>query len=1043
MKCVPFVLAALLLSPALAAPVDDTTLSMSAAGDYALRVVSPEVLEVVLISAAKPDSSPGRPDEDFHAADFAVEQDGSPVAVAAVGTKRRALYAPLKLWDLRVSTSVYLELATPLPNSGVHHVSVQSRNPHWPANVTMTATTDPLRYSPAIHVNQEGYVPELPKLAMVGYYLGTLGELSVPADAGFDIVDARTHERVFHGDLMLRRDTGFNALPAPYQRVYQADFTKLRTPGEYLLVVPGLGASLPFRVDEGELMNVTRAYALGLYHQRCGTALELPFTRFTHDACHTAPAEVPIPASDYPKAWEIIRKLDEDRVKAAHPEFQLKYADQQLYPFVRTGRVDVHGGHHDAGDYSKYTTNSAQLIHILIFGVDSLPGVAELDNLGLPESGDGISDVLEEAKWESDYIARLQDEDGGFYFLVYPRERRYENDVLPDHGDPQIVWPKTTASTAAAVAALAQCASSPAFKRHYPDVAKQYLEKAELGWRFLTRAIAKHGLERSYQRLTHYGDEFNHNDELAWAACELFVATGDRQYEQKLFEWFPDPADPATREYGWRRASAAYGNAMRSYAFASSSGRLQRNQLDLRYVAKCEAELRRAGEDALRWAQDSAYGISYPEASKRIGAAAWFFPSDQAFDMTVADQLVRRPVYADAVLSNLNYEVGCNPLNRCYVTGLGVRRQREIVHQYAQNDDRVLPPSGIPLGSVQSQFSYLGQYQTRLRDLSWPHDDGSGPVYPIYDRWTDTYNLSTEFVVVNQARSLVSLACWAARTKLKTQPWKAAGAKIVGPTGTVPLYQPATYQLECQDLDLTNARIVWEAHDQEPAFGRTYTITPRTAGAQWVEAEAALPDGRRVFAHLDFRADASVVLWVDGALPRGAQPTAQGGDNWDWIKAASKPPELASHRSVPQHESALAHGIHEHGFHDAAESLAVSPGDILFAYIFIDPRNIPQTIMLEWNDGSTDHRAFWGKNMIPYGRINTASQHPMGPLPPAGRWVRLEVPASAVGLEGRTVTGLVFRLYDGRVRWDAVGKMTPQARQPGAFHVPAAETSSS
>jgi hypothetical protein len=41
----------------------------------------------------------------------------------------------------------------------------------------------------------------------------------------------------------------------------------------------------------------------------------------------------------------------------------------------------------------------------------------------------------------------MQDDDGGFYFLVYPRDRAYENDVLPDHGDPQIVWPKNTAAT--------------------------------------------------------------------------------------------------------------------------------------------------------------------------------------------------------------------------------------------------------------------------------------------------------------------------------------------------------------------------------------------------------------------------------------------------------------------------------------------------------------------------------------------------------------------------------------------------------------------
>src|SRR5262249_40034717 len=121
----------------------------------------------------------------------------------------------------------------------------------------------------------------------------------------------------------------------------------------------------------------------------------------------------------------------------------------------------------------------------------------------------------------------------------------------PDRGDPQIVWPKNTASTAAAVAALAQCASSPEFQRRYPSDARRYLEQAKRGWKFLEAAIAKHGKAGAYQKLTHYGDNFRHDDELAWAACELFVATGEAQYRDKLFAWYPDPGNGDTHQWGW------------------------------------------------------------------------------------------------------------------------------------------------------------------------------------------------------------------------------------------------------------------------------------------------------------------------------------------------------------------------------------------------------------------------------------------------------------------------------------------------------------
>src|SRR5204863_8643789 len=133
---------------------------------------------------------------------------------------------------------------------------------------------------------------------------------------------------------------------------------------------------------------------------------------------------------------------------------------------------DVTGGHHDAGDYSKYTINVAALVHLLMFNVDAIPGVAALDNLGLPESGDGISDLMQEAKREADFLAKLQDADGGFYFLVYPKNREYEFDVLPDHGDPQVAWPKNTSATAAAVAALAQTASAPRLKPADPSASR-------------------------------------------------------------------------------------------------------------------------------------------------------------------------------------------------------------------------------------------------------------------------------------------------------------------------------------------------------------------------------------------------------------------------------------------------------------------------------------------------------------------------------------------------------------------------------------------
>ncbi len=835
---------------------DAPSLALPASGEHGLRVLSPLMLEVTWITSSPPTTDgcglvngsdlfkalqDGAPD-----ALPKVIVGGKPVAVRATGFKRRPVFAPLRERDLRIGNFLYLQLAEPVPDD--HEVSLTFPDRRFALPV-FTAKTAPLRFSPAIHVNQAGYFPAWPKIAMVGFYLGSLGELDVPATTGFQLVEVHSGKIVHGGKLVPRPDQGF---PFPwYQRVLAADFSTFKTPGEYRLVVPGLGASRSFRIDDGIPGAFARTYALGLYHQRCGTDNALPFTRFAHGPCHTAPAEVPTPAFEMTQDFLKIANQGINNPSQSAPP--LTSVETSLYPYKRSGKIDVAGGHHDAGDYSKYTINSAGLVHHLVFAVDSFPKAGELDNLGLPESGDGRSDLLQEAKWEADFLARMQDDDGGFYFLVYPRDRRYENDVLPDQGDPQVVWPKNTAVTAAAVAALAQCAGSPRFKREFPEDAARYLVVARRGWAFLETAIARHGKDGAYQKLTHYGDEFGHNDELAWAAAELFVATGEREFHDRAHAWL-NPADPETRRWGWWRLCESYGRAIRSYAFSVRSGRLTREQVDPLLLGKCEAEIVAGAEDWLRASRQSAYGLALPEATKRMLGAGWFFPLDQAFDLATACQLDYpsgndpRADFFSALLSNVNYEAGGNPVNQSYLTGLGWQRQREIVHHYALNDRRVLPPSGIPIGSIQNGFGWLDYYKEELGALCSPLDGDKESPYPIYDRWGDSFNLATEFVVVNQARGLGVTAWLMAETSLRNQPWKATAATISELPAEALVDRPLTVRISVRDLDLNQARIVWEARDEQPVFGGDFTFTPRNTGEHWFEAEAQWPDGRRVFA---------------------------------------------------------------------------------------------------------------------------------------------------------------------------------------------------
>jgi hypothetical protein len=1007
--------------------VDYSTLALPPVGTNALHVLAPSLLELKLINTKQPD--PARVTQwdlvdasgNFAApspGSFSVTANGQPITVTAVGFKRRPLYAPFEMYDLRIENSMYLQLASPISDNQV----IEVKNPGgnlWASSMQFIATASPLRYSPAIHVNQEGYMPNFTKKAMIGYYLGNLGEMNIVASSGFKLVDANTGVQVYQGALAVRGDSGYTYAPTPYQKVYEADFTSFNIPGEYRLVVPGMGGSLPFLIDNGIAMDFARTYQLGLYHQRCGGATAMPYTRFTHDACHVAPASVPMPASSYNFTWTTIANYgvlrNSDNPAQTAPSMS---ATTQLFPFVRQGTLDTSGGHHDAGDYSKYTCNSANLIHYLMTSVDAFPGVAQLDNMGIPESGDGISDVLQEAKWEADYLAKIQDSDGGFYFLTYPVNREYEGWVTPDHGDPQVVWPKTTSVTAASVAALAECASSPAFKRAYPAVAAQYLQKAQLGWQFLMNAIAQYGKNGAYQKITHYGDVFADQDELAWAACEMYLATGDQSIHQKLLSWF-NPADPATWQYGWHHLTECYGHAIRSYAFGARSGKVAASALDATFLSKCETEIVAAGDDTMRWSQMSAYGTSFPDATKRVLAGGWYFSTDQAFDIASAYQVNPKPDYMTAMLANMNYEGGCNPVNVSYVTGLGWKRQKDIVSQWHSVSPATLPPTGIPVGNVTASFFYTSTYGAMPEALTYPSDSAATAPYPFYDRWTDGWNVSAEMVVLNQARSLATLSFIAAQTGLKTQPWRAVQGQITVPTATVGLSTPVTLTLTAPGVDLSSARITWEGRDQDPTFGPIFTFVPKNNGSQWVEAEAQLPDGRRVFAKASFNVNSPNITWANDALPTGATGGGDGGDSWNWVSSNPSP-----FSGSAAHQSAIAAGSHQHYFAGATATLSIGTGDTLYAYVYLDPANPPSEVELQWNDGTWEHRAYWGANSLGYGIDGTAGRRYMGALPATGQWVQLRVPASQVGLEGSTINGMAFSLFGGRATWDTAGRLS-------------------
>jgi hypothetical protein len=163
------------------------------------------------------------------------------------------------------------------------------------------------------------------------------------------------------------------------------------------------------------------------------------------------------------------------------------------------------------------------------------------------------------------------------------------------------------------------------------------------------------------------------------------------------------------------------------------------------------------------------------------------------------------------------------------------------------------------------------------------------------------------------------------------------------------------------------------------------------------------------------------VVWLDDAPPPGANLYGDGQEGWNWVNGNPAP-----FSGNAAHQSIVASGLHHHFFGDATVGLRLGAGDTIYAYVYLDPANPPREVMLSWctSDG-WEHRAFWGDNAITvWGADGTAGRRYMGALPATGQWVRLEVPAAAVQLEGLIATGMGFSLVNGRATWDQVGKST-------------------
>ncbi|OGV42856.1 MAG: hypothetical protein A2X48_10685 [Lentisphaerae bacterium GWF2_49_21] len=657
--------------------------------------------------------------------------------------------------------------------------------------------------SSALHVNQAGYLPETAKFAYLTQYCGwknaekdKLLDIDFSAFKEFNIIDDADGKPVYSGKIEISPACrkGDEIVPdrLSESRVWEMNFSDFKKPGRYRIMVKGVGVSYAFSLDSKAYNQVYGTLYRGMYHQRCGTALASEFTRFTHPACH----------------------LDDARVPAVE---EYKNDEADFYP-QDTGKVlKCPRGHHDAGDYGKYLSSGALFAYFLLQPYEVFPERLQFDNSPGPEAGNGIPDIIEEAKWELDWISNMQDADGLCFTIVKPDPfMSYEDAVA---GKPTVkfnkqrsLWWKDIQVTADFAAILSRAARTPEFAKAYPEDAKAYLEKAKKAWDACMKLTEKDGSPKDLQPGHHYGHFLKAKDDYNWMAVELWLTTG----EQKYHDYFLKHHDPKEGwQWGWWPLFNHCGAATRAYVFGKREGK------DPAKFKACQDDVLNAARNAVKWQKNWATRCSFPEEPYKYGRFGWIFLSDLAtYNILTAIKLVdekEKKDFLDAAVFNADQELGNSADDVVSITGLGYKRPIDHVHQLSRFDGIVEPVPGIPMG-----FHPCG-YNRGTSDRQLMASFTAGGL-PIAYRYVDCWNVEQEFTVPILANTAIVYAY------LSDQPGQKKGKPALKVSGngkekTVTGSAPFKVKLKAEAAGAAGKGIrsyYWDLQNEEMACDREF-----------------------------------------------------------------------------------------------------------------------------------------------------------------------------------------------------------------------------
>ncbi|MBK1876878.1 glycoside hydrolase family 9 protein [Pelagicoccus mobilis] len=609
--------------------------------------------------------------------------------------------------------------------------------------------------SEAVHVNLLGYVPEATKkFGYVYAWLGDSGKLELADYAGnaFHLIDRETNESVFSGELTFRKDS-MNAetrQPAtdetPNQNflgadVYECDFSGFTGTGKFRLAVEGIGCSFDFEIHPDIYREAFRTTVRGLYHNRSGIALEKPYTVFTRPAPHNPNLT---PGFDGVIKYTSSRMLD--WVNDNHSE-----EDKPAIENGIEGPINTWGWYQDAGDWDGYVTHM-KIPSLLMFAFEAAPDNFKDGELNIPESGDGIPDILGEARWllRFYYRTRMAMKDAGYGTGGVGGGRVagdwFGGDEAED-GTTKASWTDVDRTYIVSGEDPMTSFKYAAIAAHYAYILGEfgYNDPEGIDW----EEEAKTAYDWAIQNTLDGDDQIRFSGSFLWeyrlyAAAALYRLTGVEVY-QTQFE-----ADASSiQATSFVQGEARWGTALfAGIENVESINATLKDRMQQAMLATADRVLvTHIDQRACRWGGniDQPMNVGQPTTPK-IPEVILAYPIAKQIDPERAE------VYLNNARTTADYFLGTNPLNMTWVTGLGERRPERLFHMdswYNGRDEMV--PGIVPYGPWQ-QSLVLGESETGPWQHVWankyiyPDDIG---VWPGHERWFEQWTspLTNEFTV--------------------------------------------------------------------------------------------------------------------------------------------------------------------------------------------------------------------------------------------------------------------------------------------------------